>query len=121
MKEWNDEIIFLRKIVEGGTDRSYGIHVARLAGIPRPVLDRAREILSNLEAQAFDLQDQPRIAHRGSSPTGSRGSEPNDALQLDFFRSPNDDILRDLKRRDLNEMTPLEALQFLAEVQERIV
>ncbi len=49
VREWNDQIVFLRKIVEGGTDKSYGIHVARLAGVPRPILDRAKEILRNLE------------------------------------------------------------------------
>ncbi|MCH2373555.1 MAG: DNA mismatch repair protein MutS, partial [Planctomycetes bacterium] len=120
VKEWNDEIIFLRKVVEGGTDRSYGIHVARLAGIPKPALDRAREILSNLEAQAFDLQDRPRIAHRDATPANA--PEPTEAgLQLDFFRSPNEDILRDLKRTDLDRLTPLEALQLLSDLQKRIV
>jgi DNA mismatch repair protein MutS len=49
VREWNDQIVFLRKIVEGGTDKSYGIHVARLAGVPKPVLDRAKIILRNLE------------------------------------------------------------------------
>jgi DNA mismatch repair protein MutS len=49
VREWNEQIVFLRKIVEGGTDKSYGIQVARLAGVPKPVLERAREILRNLE------------------------------------------------------------------------
>jgi DNA mismatch repair protein MutS len=49
VREWNDQIVFLRKIVEGGTDKSYGIQVARLAGVPRPVVDRAKQILRNLE------------------------------------------------------------------------
>ncbi|GIS85287.1 MAG: hypothetical protein CM1200mP16_15870 [Nitrospina sp.] len=49
VKEWNDEIIFLRKIIPGGADKSYGIHVARLAGLPKKVLDRAHEVLFNLE------------------------------------------------------------------------
>ncbi len=49
VREWNDQIVFLRKIVEGGTDKSYGIQVARLAGVPKPVLERAKEILRNLE------------------------------------------------------------------------
>ena len=48
VREWNDQIVFLRKIVEGGTDKSYGIQVARLAGVPKPVLERAKEILRNL-------------------------------------------------------------------------
>jgi DNA mismatch repair protein MutS len=49
VREWRDQIVFLRKIVAGGTDKSYGIQVARLAGVPKPVLERAKEILNNLE------------------------------------------------------------------------
>ena len=49
VREWNDQIVFLRKIVEGGTDKSYGIQVARLAGVPKAIIDRSKEILSNLE------------------------------------------------------------------------
>ena len=62
VKEWGDEIIFLRKIVEGGTDKSYGIHVARLAGIPREVIQRARIILNNLEAATLDVNGKPKFA-----------------------------------------------------------
>ena len=49
VREWNDQVIFLRKIVKGAADRSYGIQVARLAGLPQPVLDRAKQLLENLE------------------------------------------------------------------------
>lgn len=62
VKEWNEEIIFLRKIVEGGTDKSYGLHVARLAGIPHEVVERARTILANLEANALDINQKPKLA-----------------------------------------------------------
>lgn len=119
VKEWKDEIIFLRQLVEGGTDKSYGIHVARLAGIPAAVLDRAKEILANLESQAFDLQDQPKLAHKNepSAPSAPDGSR----LQLDFFRSANEKILEELKAADLNSMTPLEALQLFADLQKRLV
>ena len=61
IKEWNDEIIFLRKIVPGGTDKSYGIQVARLAGLPKVVLDRANEVLYNLEQREFDEIGTPKI------------------------------------------------------------
>jgi DNA mismatch repair protein MutS len=64
VREWNDQIIFLRKIVAGGTDKSYGIQVARLAGIPRPVLDRAREILSNLEDSELTPEGKVRNTSR---------------------------------------------------------
>jgi DNA mismatch repair protein MutS len=62
VKEWAGEIIFLRKIVEGGTNRSYGIQVARLAGLPQNVIDRAKEILSNLEKGELDAMGMPKIA-----------------------------------------------------------
>ncbi len=61
VREWNDQIIFLRKIVEGGTDKSYGIQVARLAGVPRPVIDRAKEILRNLEES--ELTPEGNVRH----------------------------------------------------------
>jgi len=65
VREQNDEVVFLRKIVPGGSDKSYGIHVARLAGMPPEVVDRAREVLSNLEEGEFVEPGQPRIARRG--------------------------------------------------------
>jgi DNA mismatch repair protein MutS len=56
VREWNDQIVFLHKIVEGGADKSYGIQVARLAGTPKPVIDRAKEILRVLEEAELNLQ-----------------------------------------------------------------
>ncbi|MEM7231455.1 MAG: DNA mismatch repair protein MutS [Planctomycetota bacterium] len=114
VKEWNDEIIFLRKVVEGGADKSYGIHVARLAGIPKAVIDRAKEILSNLESQSLDIDDRPAIARRRDAPKAK-------TLQLDLFTNANDSLLRELKEMRVDEMTPLDALQFLSELKNRIV
>ena len=69
VKEWNDQIIFLRRIVKGGASHSYGIQVARLAGLPQPVIDRAKEILRNLESGEYGAQGQPRLArHQGVKP-----------------------------------------------------
>jgi DNA mismatch repair protein MutS len=65
VREWSDQIIFIRKIVEGGTDKSYGIHVARLAGLPRPVIERAKEVLRNLEEAELTPEGQPKIAQHG--------------------------------------------------------
>jgi len=113
VKEWNDDIIFLRKIVEGGTDKSYGIHVARLAGVPSQLLDRAKEILSNLESQSMDLHDQPVLATRKGSPEKPR--------QLDLFQDMNEKLLKEIKRMELDGMTPLDALQYLAEVKKKIL
>ncbi len=68
VREWHDRVIFLRKIVAGGTDKSYGIQVARLAGLPKSVLDRAKEILRNLEENELDATGQPQIAHSRNDP-----------------------------------------------------
>jgi DNA mismatch repair protein MutS len=74
VREWSDQIIFIRKIVEGGTDKSYGIHVARLAGLPRPVIERAKEILRNLEESELTPEGQPKIAqHEHRHGKGGRG------------------------------------------------
>jgi DNA mismatch repair protein MutS len=85
VREWSDQIIFIRKIVEGGTDKSYGIHVARLAGLPRPVIERAKEILRNLEESELTPEGQPKIAqheHRhgkGGKGQGARGKKAKPA------------------------------------------
>ncbi len=62
VREWNDQVVFLRKILPGATDKSYGIHVARLAGVPRSVVERAKEILSNLEQSELTPEGKPRRA-----------------------------------------------------------
>lgn len=83
VREWNDQIIFLRKIVLGGTDKSYGIQVARLAGVPREVIDRAREILNNLEESELTPEGKPRQtkAKRDREKLQNLGPAP----QLDLF------------------------------------
>ena len=72
VKEWEDKIVFLRRVVPGQADKSYGIQVARLAGLPADVLTRARELLDNLESQEFDVRGRPRIA-RGDGAVGATG------------------------------------------------
>jgi DNA mismatch repair protein MutS len=120
VREWNDEIIFLRKIVAGGTDRSYGIQVARLAGLPRDVIQRAHEILANLESGEFNELGQPRLAT-----TPRRPSAPADAGadQFGLFnREPHpaaDDIVRELRKMDPDRLTPLEALNLLHELRKK--
>jgi DNA mismatch repair protein MutS len=107
-REWKDDIIFLRKIVSGRSDRSYGIQVARLAGLPQPVVDRAREILSALERDELTRGGRPSVS-------GTR-TEPQKQLGL-FQASPADDRLRErLTALDVDRMTPLEALALLAEL-----
>jgi DNA mismatch repair protein MutS len=109
-REWKDDIVFLHKIIPGRSDRSYGIQVARLAGLPPTVVSRAKEILTGLERDELS---------RGGRPTLSRGAaaEPS-TQQLGLFAAPPEtDPLRErLARIDVNEMTPLQALTLLAEL-----
>ncbi len=107
ISEWNGEIIFLRRIVEGGTSRSYGIQVARLAGLPEEVVARAREVLANLENEELDEKGMPRLAHVKE---GERGQRVD---QLDLFGRRDDRIYRELQKVDPNHLTPLEAVQLL--------
>jgi DNA mismatch repair protein MutS len=101
VREWGEEIVFLHKIVEGGTDRSYGIHVARLAGVPALLVDRARDILRQLEAGSGD---GPRI----TSPRNGVATAPGSQLGLfDLEPSPVEIAIRKL---DLDELSPIDAL-----------
>jgi DNA mismatch repair protein MutS len=84
VREWNDQIIFLRKIVEGGTDKSYGIQVARLAGVPKPVLERAKEILRNLEESELTPEGKVRQPSRHRAERDKLKNLPA-APQMDFF------------------------------------
>ncbi|MFW6163492.1 MAG: DNA mismatch repair protein MutS [Planctomycetota bacterium] len=115
VREWKDEVIFLHKIVEGGTDKSYGIHVARLAGIPREVIDRAKVILANLEEAALTPNDKPRFA---PSPE-EVGAHPRQ-VQLTLFGSLHADTIDELRGLDIDSMTPLDALAALQRLQRDI-
>ncbi len=85
VREWHDQIVFLRKIVPGGADKSYGIQVARLAGVPRPVIDRAKEILRNLEESELTPEGAPRPAARHRAERAALKSLPPFS-QLDLFK-----------------------------------
>jgi len=116
VREWRDEIIFLHKIVEGATDKSYGIHVARLAGVPREVLERAKVILANLEAAALTPNDKPRFAPS----LEEVGANPRE-LQLTLFGSLHAETIEKIKALDINSLTPLEALALLEGLQREIL
>jgi DNA mismatch repair protein MutS len=113
VKEWNDEIIFLRKLVEGGTNRSYGIQVARLAGIPAQVIVRAKKILANIEKGEHNLNGSPIFADNEKSVAQKSNR------QLDLFRKPEHVIVEKLQKLDLSKMTPLDAMISLNELQEK--
>lgn len=114
VKEWGDEIIFLRKIVEGGTDKSYGIHVARLAGIPREVIQRARIILNNLEAATLDVNGKPKFA---PLKTAQNNKQP---AQLKLFLSKQDMVIEEIKKLETSRMSPLEALNKLDDFKKKL-
>ncbi len=108
--EEGDKVIFLHKIVPGGADKSYGVHVAELAGMPRQVVQRARELINELE-------------NSGNPPTGTRRTrkrrrEP-EVIQLPLFVEDHP-VIKRLRELDINQMTPLEALNTLYELQKQI-
>jgi len=111
VKEKGDQVVFLRQIVPGGTDRSYGIQVARLAGLPPEVLERAKQVLWSLE-NGGNVGDKP------APPAPDRGPIPP-ADQLALFAGAPDPTMEELRRIDVNGLTPLEALNKLAELQRR--
>ncbi len=111
VKEWGDEIIFLRKIEKGPADKSYGIQVARLAGIPDAILKRAKEVLANLEKNELDESGSPRFADRKNKMV---------TVQLDLFSSIADSIISEIKNLDVNNMKPEEALKKLTELKRKI-
>lgn len=117
VREQQEEIVFLRKIVPGPSDQSYGIHVAKLAGIPQRVIERAREILFNLEKKELDDSGQPRIAYRTED---KRNKSQLLLFDEDKERTLFKEIRMELTGMDLSAMTPLEALNRLYALQEKL-
>jgi DNA mismatch repair protein MutS len=109
VSEEGGKVVFLRKIVPGGADKSYGIHVAQLAGLPKAVVHRAEEVLSELESNG-DVKVVPGVQPR------SRQKAPREQLPLFGQKSPvTDEILK----LDISSMTPLEAITRLYELQRK--
>ncbi len=112
VKEIAGRVVFLRKVVPGAADRSYGIHVAELAGLPPEVTGRAREVLANLETQELDVQGAPVLARRQGESAGSG--------QFLLFSAEEELALEKLRSLDIDQMTPVAALSLLATLQSRI-
>jgi DNA mismatch repair protein MutS len=102
VREWQGDVVFLHKIVPGAADRSYGIHVARLAGLPRDVITRAYAILAELERKEAGVE-------KNASP----------GPQLDLFASSSPKFMIELDSIDINTLTPIEALQFTRPMEKR--
>jgi DNA mismatch repair protein MutS len=112
VRESAGRVVFLRKVVPGAADRSYGIHVAELASLPPEVTARAREVLSNLEKQELDVQGAPVIARKQGESAGSG--------QFVLFSAEEELALERLRTADLNQMTPIAGLSLLAALQQRL-
>ena len=122
VKEQGDDIVFLRKIVKGGADKSYGIQVAKLAGVPDSVINRAKELVDQLVDS--DLAARTREIAEGSAPAGHKPvPKPDDVemSQLTLFDTVReDDIIEELKNLELGNMTPIDALNTLYRMQTKL-
>lgn len=122
VKEKGDDIVFLRKIVKGGADKSYGIQVAKLAGVPDSVIERAKEIAEELGRH--DIVDFTEILSNKKNSATKKKKEHLDEVdltQMSLFDAVNDnDIIEELKEIDVGNLTPIEALNKLYELQNKI-
>ncbi len=114
VKEWDERIVFLRRVVPGSADKSYGLHVARLAGLPEGVIARAGEVLANLESQEYDMAGKPRLARGAAAPEAALPG------QLALFTPPEQVVAEILKEADLDRLTPLAALNLLHTLKSRL-
>jgi DNA mismatch repair protein MutS len=111
VKEWGDEIIFLRKIEKGPADKSYGIQVARLAGLPDRIINRAKEVLANLEKEELNETGRPRFADKKTK----KGT-----VQLDLFSSAADSVITEIRNLDMKKLTPEDAYRKLVDIRKKI-
>ena len=112
MKETRSEIIFLRRVEPGSADKSYGIEVARLAGLPRSVIERAREVLKRHEQSEHELSE---TLSPGAADSGNKNGH-----QQVLFTALDREVLEKLRGADLDQLKPLEALNLLAELKKQI-
>jgi len=112
VREWRDGIVFLHTVVPGGTDRSYGIQVARLAGLPPAVVSRAREILAGLERDELSRGGRPSLS----------GAPGDRQQQMGLFAAPaerEDPLRARLRELDIDRLTPLQALTLLSDLKDQ--
>jgi len=110
VREWMDEVVFLYKILPGGTDKSYGIHVAKLAGVPQSILERSKEILEELEIAFTKEVTSDRLAKH-------KTKQPDKDL---LFVEKHKGVLEKLGSIDINNLTPLEAINLLSQIRDAI-
>ena len=121
VKEKGDDIVFLRKIIKGGADKSYGIQVARLAGVPDMVIDRAKEIVEQLSDNDITEKVQSISVDTDSAAKKQKHYDEVDLEQISLFDTVKDeDVLEELKNADISTMTPLDALNTLYRLQNKL-
>ncbi len=118
VKEWDGQVVFLHQIVAGAADKSYGIHVAQLAGVPKEVNDRAKEILTHLEAAHHGEKGETVVDKL--SPVPQNHFSNRRPLQMTLFETMDHPLLEKIRAVDLNAMTPLEAMQLVSEWQDQL-
>ena len=142
VREWNDEVVFLHKIIEGATDKSYGIHVARLAGVPNEVLDRATQILSQMEARQDELrnletaekapeaEESEKIEEKPEEKPVPKLIKPGKIrpvvqtrvadIQYLMFDPQEPPVVDELRKIDVNHLTPMQAFELVVKLKEMV-
>jgi DNA mismatch repair protein MutS len=124
VKEWDDQVVFLHQIVPGAADKSYGIHVAQLAGVPGVVNDRARQVLQWLEAQ-HESSESPRAQEASAGPRGRAAAKNGQAKsgshwQMTLFGLEEHPLLAEIRAANLDQLRPIDALALVRTWQERL-
>jgi DNA mismatch repair protein MutS len=117
VKEFNDHIVFLRQLVKGGTNKSYGIQVARLAGIPQDIIEDAKQVMAAIEKPGEDQWPVEPVFQKTAP--GKRKRKNRSDGQLELFSTRETDIIDMLKQVDISNMTPLQGLNFLQEIKQK--
>ncbi|MFO7860416.1 MAG: DNA mismatch repair protein MutS [Desulfosalsimonas sp.] len=114
VREINDEIIFLHQLAEGGTNRSYGIEVARLAGMPEKVVERAKKVLENVEKQGH-------VLGREAAAPARRTRVQQRFVQLPLFQGPEQDVIESLRQAEVEHLTPMDAMNLLYQLRQKLL
>jgi DNA mismatch repair protein MutS len=126
VREYGDKVIFLHKVTPGFADHSYGIQVAQMAGLPEEITERAKKILKNLEGSELTVHGEESAESRSGSGFGVRGLSKSKGriapteVQMTLFEMKDDKLREELQKIDVDKLTPLEALQKLAELKKRV-
>ncbi len=115
VKEWQDQILFLHRVAAGRADKSYGLHVARLAGVPAEVIERAAAVLANVESQQYSFSGKPRVVD------GAAGAPPDQGPdQLALWAGEDEAVVEALRVVDVNQLTPVAALNLVQTLKDRL-